>query len=479
MLLNVGDLSAEDLFDYCIIGTGPAGITCALSLAKNGTRVVLLEGGEREYTERSQNLYRGQIVGDPYFPLDELRLRYFGGTSNHWGGLCRTLDAFDFEAKGAFQDTKWPIAKDDLDPYFQPAADILEIPDLPGDQPIVGSGFNHIHFLQSPPVLFAEKFGERLEADAGIFLLFDANVTSLETNGESITGAQIVDSDGNRRRVQAGRYILATGGIENNRLLLWSNIQTNGQVVKAGNTLGKYWTEHPTFTLGEAILNGDFPSVSRELSTAFFAPTPDTIIKEGILNCGLFVNLVPHEGAKKIIADVACVAPDLGKWALNQLGKRLICVVQIRAAWEQEPRAVNRIELSDERDALGIPRPRLHWQKGETDLRTPQITARRFGEYMARSKIGRLRLNPWVLGEGDMPGDDNYGGFPYFGHHIGGTRMAASAEHGVVDSNCKVFGQTNLYIAGSSVFASGGHANPTLTIVQLALRLVDHLRATN
>ncbi len=85
-----------------------------------------------------------------------------------------------------------------------------------------------------------------------------------------------------------------------------------------------------------------------------------------------------------------------------------------------------------------------------------------------------MRLDPWVLGEGDFPTDDQLAG----SHHMGGTRMATSAVHGVVDSNCKVFGQSNLYIAGSSVFPSSGYANPTLTIVQLALRLADHLRAT-
>jgi len=474
MRLSVTDLSAEDLFDYCIIGTGPAGITCALSLAASGTRIILLEGGGREYSERSQNLYRGQVVGDPYFALDESRLRYFGGTSNHWNGTVRTLDAFDFKAKGAFPETKWPIAKADLDPYFQPAADIFEIPVLPSDRPVSGSGFNQVHFIFSDSVRFAKKFEARIVSNTGIFLVFDANMTGLETNGESVTGAQIVDSDGNRRRVRARRYILATGGIENSRLLLWSNVQTNGQLVKDANTLGRYWMEHPIFRLGEAILTGDFPSVTDGPRIAFFSPTPDTMIKEGILNCGLSFFLLHYEGAKKIVADIACVVPDLGKWALNQLGKNLICVVQVRAAWEQEPRADNRIELSDERDALGMPRSRLHWRKSKTDFRTPQVSALRFGEYMARSNIGRLRLDPWVLGEGEFPADDELAG----NHHMGGTRMAATAEHGVVDSNCKVFGQTNLYIAGSSVFASGGHANPTLTIVQLALRLADHLRAT-
>ena len=53
--------------------------------------------------------------------------------------------------------------------------------------------------------------------------------------------------------------------------------------------------------------------------------------------------------------------------------------------------------------------------------------------------------------------------------------MSAYPGQGVVDANCKVHGLSNLYVGGSSVFPSGGAANPTLTIVQLALRLADHL----
>ncbi len=103
------------------------------------------------------------------------------------------------------------------------------------------------------------------------------------------------------------------------------------------------------------------------------------------------------------------------------------------------------------------------------------MVARRLGAYLARANLGRMRLDPWVLGEADLPTNDRIGG----PHHMGGTRMAGSPAEGVVDADCKVFGQSNLYLAGSSVFPSGGYANPTLTIIQLALRLADHLHATS
>jgi len=61
-------------------------------------------------------------------------------------------------------------------------------------------------------------------------------------------------------------------------------------------------------------------------------------------------------------------------------------------------------------------------------------------------------------------------------HHIGTTRMSASPSSGVVDPQCRVHGVDNLYVAGSSVFPTGGWAFPTLTIVALALRVADSLR---
>src|SRR6188474_2319533 len=95
------DRSAFDgAFDVCVIGAGPAGITLARRLAAAGARVALMEAGGLEYSDESQDVYRATNVGMEYFDLDICRLRYFGGTSNHWGGWTRALEAVDFLAKG-------------------------------------------------------------------------------------------------------------------------------------------------------------------------------------------------------------------------------------------------------------------------------------------------------------------------------------------------------------------------------------------
>ena len=95
-----------------------------------------------------------------------------------------------------------------------------------------------------------------------------------------------------------------------------------------------------------------------------------------------------------------------------------------------------------------------------------------FNQWLVDSDNGRVQLVDWITQDGNYPTNDQLlGGH----HHMGGTRMHKSLKFGVVDSNCKVHGSENLYIAGSSVFTTGGHNNPTLPIVQLSLRLADHL----
>ena len=103
--------------DYCIVGSGPAGITLANSLDKK-YKIVLCEAGDFLQTDSSTDCYKGEVIGDPYFELDVCRLRQFGGTSGHWGGWSRTLDDVDFVKKNLNKLAYWPIEKKDLDIYL-------------------------------------------------------------------------------------------------------------------------------------------------------------------------------------------------------------------------------------------------------------------------------------------------------------------------------------------------------------------------
>ena len=103
---------------------------------------------------------------------------------------------------------------------------------------------------------------------------------------------------------------------------------------------------------------------------------------------------------------------------------------------------------------------------------TPYKCLNELGKYFLEKDIGRIGIYDFVISKNKFPDDDEIGGH----HHMGGTRMGHGNDlYDVVDKNLKVLETRNLYIVGSSVFRTGGHANPTLTITQLSLRLADHL----
>ena len=175
-------------------------------------------------------------------------------------------------------------------------------------------------------------------------------------------------------------------------------------------------------------------------------------------------------------ADLGLALADLDDTAAGLLGRfgvREYLPDQTRfymwSTAEQCPDPASRVVLAEERDALGVPRLKLDWRLNELDKRSLRTVQLKIAEEFGRTGSGRLKINPWL--------DDDPGVWEMMGgsHHMGTTRMSATPERGVVDRDCRVHGSANLYIAGSSVFPTGGSANPTLTIVALALRLADHL----
>ena len=153
-------------------------------------------------------------------------------------------------------------------------------------------------------------------------------------------------------------------------------------------------------------------------------------------------------------------------------GDGIACATPIELVWEQEPRAENRVALSPtEKDAAGVPRPVLYWEKSPLDYHTAKVALELFGRYMAENGLGSVRAFDHIIGATHHP----VSGWMAGNHHMGGTRMADRPSDGVVDADLKIFGMANAYVLGSSVFPTGGHANPTYTIVQLALRLGTHL----
>jgi hypothetical protein len=467
--LNSAAPTDDGVFDVCVIGAGPAGISIALELARRNKRVALCEAGGFEMTEDSQACYRGTVVGDPYFALDATRLRYFGGTSGHWAGWCYTLDDVDFRRKDRISPlTHWPIGKADLAPYLPTACSLLDIKPPPAPRLLSPTkGLQELYFSFSPPTRFGEKYRKAITDSKTITLVLNANLTGVQVRDGRVVQADFTSYTGNKSTVRARAYVFAMGGMENSRQLLWHNTRSNGALFARGLPVGKYWMEHPHFTIGAALVDFGLPDKRQ-----FFGLTPQKQLDLGVLNAALRLEPLGRSGTKRLVKDLMCVAPSIGEWAAGLAGENLVCGVKLRAAWEQAPRAENGFTLDPKKvDRFGIPEPVLHWRKGDLERKTLARTASQFNDWLMGRKLGRLKLDSWVLGRGDYPTNDELGGH----HHMGGTRMADSPASGVVDKDCRVFGSKNLYVAGSSVFPSGGHTNPTLSIVQLGLRLADHL----
>ena len=168
-----------------------------------------------------------------------------------------------------------------------------------------------------------------------------------------------------------------------------------------------------------------------------------------------------------------------------------VAYFQSLAEQRLDPRS--RVTLGPATDALGMRRVRLDWQYGPDDRAAALDGLQTIAEAIGGAGLGRMQLVPGgvhadahdnlVPGEfltlyRAEPEEIDPLGFPIgMGfHHMCTTRMAADPTEGVVDADCRVHGIDNLWVAGSSVFGTGGVATPTFTIVALAARLADHLR---
>lgn len=463
--------SAELVAKVCIIGTGPSGMAIALQLAHAGIPVVMLEAGSTDFSDESQDFYKGKVEGDFYFDLDITRLRFIGGSSNHWAGWCRVLDAHDFDERSWIPNSGWPIIRADLEPYLSATRVMLDLPELRPNKP-VNEDIDWIQLIKSPAVRVATKYRTTLEQSKLISVVLNTMVSELKGNGSRITSANILSKGKPAGEIVADTFVVCTGGLENSRLLLWSNEKSNGGVVPKANALGKYWMEHPQFEPAHALLYDAGAFEFDATGEAFFSPSPAAMERLGIMNFGARLIQLPYHGVKRLVADLACFAPEAAEWVATGLDTKLSCAAQIYCGWEQSPIEANNITLSkNERDAAGVPRMVLNWKKGDLERKTLLEGMRLFGETLAKTDLGRLRFEQWLINNEPYPNDEEIAGH----HHMGGTRMGTDPLISVVDSDCKVHGMANLYIGGSSVFVTSGHTNPTTTITALAHRLGDHL----
>ncbi|HEU4616718.1 MAG TPA: FAD-dependent oxidoreductase, partial [Gammaproteobacteria bacterium] len=264
--------------DVCIIGAGAAGITLARELAGGPLDVCLLESGGLTPDARTQALYEGKNVGWPYYSLDALRLRFFGGTTNHWGGVCRPLDDIDFAARSWVPSSGWPFGKAELDPYYRRAHEVCQLGPYDYDVAAIEDASRQRFHLDaarlettmcqySPPTRFGQVYREALERAPNVRTYLYANAVDLVPveSGRALSHVQAATLEGARFTVHARRFVLATGAIENARLLLASNGNRAGGLGNDHDLVGRFFMEHLSFPAG--LLVPTMPGAAFKLYT--------------------------------------------------------------------------------------------------------------------------------------------------------------------------------------------------------------------
>lgn len=529
--------------DIAIIGSGPAGVPLALSLARKGLQVVLAEAGGWKSNKSSQEYFAGHVDGQRNHSLTEMRQRSLGGTSATWGGRCVPLDPIDFERRTYVDNSGWPVDYQEIAAWY---ADALEWCDAgrnvfsareAGIPPMI-EGFPEGDVITdrlerwSPPTHFGRDFLEEFKQLPNLRLLLNAPCTDIRLNSDQSGVEHLRLTAGQNIVLKARDYVLCAGGLENPRLLLNANSQKAAGVGNDHDQVGRYYMGHLTGSIAEIRLNDNHGKVCMD-----YAKDSDVYVRtrlalgdeaqrrEHLLNfCGLpgfpligdpshhsgllsaiyFAKYFGGMGAqipqtiigpdgfparasgiiaghlKNMITDLPNVLHYLPPFLIKRFfhKRRMPSMIPpmrhnrypLHYLAEQTPNPESRVTLTSEEDDLGMRQIGVDFEVANGDAEKVLHCHDTINTWLKQTGAGELR---YVFDDPLASIVDQYHSAD--GHFIGTTRMGDDPHSSVVDRDCCVHGIDNLFVAGSSVFPTSGQANPTLTIVAMALRTADHL----
>lgn len=532
--MKVSDLRAlendsEFVADLCIVGSGPAGLSIAKEFIGTSVNVLIVESGSKVEDLETQSLYEIENVGVPRQNHLVTRYRIFGGTSHLWTGRCAPFDELDFEQRSWVPYSGWSITRRSLDPYLERAGENLGIgphcyderlwqkfkvsrPTASLDEAVVKPvfwQFSKHHTNSQEPTRFGQGFMP--DTVPNIKVLMNANVTHLNTNADGIRleSIEVTSLNGKQAKIRATAIVLCCGGIENARLLLASNRIVPSGVGNQHDVVGRYLMDHPGCVLGSFD-----PDAAKKVRDRFghywldnskgrhvyihgMALSPELQRKEQLLNCAAYLETITAENDPWDAVKALKASLESGKITSEAYQRAMAVLTQPHAIGyglyrryirhrptinkadrvdlychvEQRPDPESRITLSEKRDRLGMPLSRINWKINEQERQSVRRLAHLICEEFDRLDLPKPVLSDWL--------DQAEGWEPNFvdrAHPTGTTRMSDNPKEGVVDANSRVHGVEGLFIAGSSVFPTAGHANPTLMIVAMSLRLADWLK---
>jgi len=516
--------------DICIVGGGTAGLVIAREFIGRPVRVCLLESGGRTTEPETQELTLGENIGQPYFPLETARPRIYGGSGTRWnipigperlGVRIRPLDPIDFERRDWVPYSGWPFNRTHLEPYYQRAQAICRVEPptyrvedwqdardrkaLPIADPDVQTVI--YKFAHSEP--FVRDYPNEVGQADNVTVCLHSNVLEIETNatGDSVTCVRASTLAGKQFSVRARTYVIAAGGIEVPRLLLLSDRTHKNGLGNQNDLVGRFFQEHPHFWSGVFVPNNsefirstalynDVHTVNNVAIVGKLALTETALRREKLLNQNIqffwrdiayptvsapgviaLKNLLfgrrNGESIGRQLATIVADADEIAASAWRQVRKRMgtestVPAIVFANMMEQIPDPESRVMLGRDRDPFGQNRVQLNWRISKADMSSAIRAQQIIGNALQKAGFGQFHQQ---LQE-PIPPDNTEGGY----HHMGTTRMHDAPRQGVVNADCRMHGVGNLFIAGPSVFPTGGYANPVLTIIALSLRLADHLK---
>lgn len=519
--------------DVCVVGAGPVGIAVALRLVELGLEVIVLEAGSLEPDGEIQRLAVGEVSGLAYDSLEHARGRSFGGSAQLWnvdlgggmpGARMRRLDAVDFTEREWMPHSGWPFTLEALIPYYEQAESFFGIDGLSYELPPARSDRDPILREDSPLEGTIFRFStatsildrrQQVADETKLTVLLNAIVVDLvrSPDGQEISRVHAMSLTGNDYTVGAETYVLAAGGIENARLLLMTDLEGEGDdaIGNEHGLLGRCFMEHPHTRAGFLLPeHGDQDFLVKEVNTIdealgepWFRLRDDVAARHRLGNMAIALKPVPqaevrrvrsmgppsqavravrklrkrHEGdSLELMKTVLKGAPEIAGAAIRKArwvsGEKLWGVdrsdkvsLRIDVMCEQIPNPDSRVTLSKRLDPIGMPSACLHWAMSKQDFSALAQLSELVADLVESRGIGKLTV----------PFESSLAPINWGFHHMGTTRMHSDPAQGVVDEFGRIHEMENLYVAGSSVFPTGGVSNPTLTAVAVSLRLAEHL----
>ena len=438
------------------------------------------------------------------------------------------LAPIDLETRAWLPHSGWPFDWTHLTPHYAAAHELLELG--PFDYELAGwedpgsprlaleeSGLTTAMERFARADVFTSRIWAQLQRSRNVAVYLDANVGALSGRDGRVELAEIDHRSRARLTVVADVFVLAASGFENPRLLLASN---DGRGIGNGrDVVGRYHMDHVRMISGtltptdarcfERMSLYDIQGRDGAMRMGKLVPTAASMHAADLLNSGAMLlpklsaadrTTVSRLGAAlravrsghrpddlPAAREVAHTASRLARtatemtvrqrrfpprtdagWSQLRGNRRRWATFEVEHQLEQVPDPANRLRLDDRLDEFGRRRTVLDWTWGEHELRNIRATQVLFERAFASSGLGHFEPSSWD----DVPELTTPGG-AY--HPMGGTRMHEDPQRGVVDPRAQVHGWPNLFVAGSSVFPTGGYANPTLTVIALALRLAEEI----